>query len=326
MKVTPEFIVSFETRITGLVSSGWERVVSSLQWDRVMKVRPSQSQVEIITWLLDSVKIHNQGNGGNKRFDDLLAHSFSISNEEKGAGLRLFKNEIEDNQMRDNPSVSAMDYAQNWAKQAGAASAYEPQRQMCELLINGESATGYDGVAFFHASHPVNPGTTGGLTYANLYSGATYDVLGAADITTAETRFAACIAAVSGQKFINGIPRYLRPKFVINPTAGEYRFKKLLGAKVINSTDNMLTEYGFETPITLPELDSNPTHFYIGCEDLLSDELGGLIYSDREPYVMNSYAATSQADLQRMKQFEWTLDGRDGSTYGHPFLLYKFKP
>jgi phage major head subunit gpT-like protein len=326
MKITPEFMVTFETKVSGLVSSSWDRVASALQWDRLMKTRQSQSQIEIITWLLDSVQISNQGNGGNKRFDDMAAHSFSITNEEKGAGLRLFKSEIEDNQMRNDPSVSAMDYALNWGRQAGAAAAYEPQRQMVALLKAGESATGYDGVPFFSASHPVTPGTTGGLTYANLYTGSTYDVAGATDLTIAGTRFANALAAVSGQKFINGIPRYLKPTIVLAGTALDFRFRNLLGAKTINNTDNMIQSYGFEEPMILPEFDDQPTSYYIGCEDILSDELGGLIYSDREAYTMNSFAPLSSAELMRHKAFEWTLDGRDGATYGHPFLLFKFRP
>ena len=32
------------------------------------------------------------------------------------------------------------------------------------------------------------------------------------------------------------------------------------------------------------------------------------------------------AELARLKQFEWHYDGRDGATYGHPFLLFKFRP
>lgn len=326
MKITPEFIVNFETRVQGLVSSSWDRVTSNLSWDRLMKVRQSQSQKEIITWLLDSVQLSSQGNGGSKRFDDLVAHSFEITNEEKGAGLRLFKSEIEDNQMRDNGGIGALDYAQNWARQAGAAAAYEPQRMLVELLKSGEASLGYDGVPFFAANHPVTPGLTGGPVYQNLFIGAGYDVIGAGTLELAQSRFAACIAAVSGQKFINGIPRFLVPSIIATPTAGDYRFRQLVGAKVINATDNMLQGYGFEEPMRMAELDDAPSHFYIGCQDMLSDELGALIYSDREAYSLNSYAATSSAELHRMKQFEWHIDGRDGATYGHPWLLFKFKP
>lgn len=330
--ITPQFIVSFETKLSGLVTGNWDRVNANLMWDRVMKERPASSKVEILTWLLETARIYPEGNGGNKRFDDMLAATTSLEVFNFGAGLRLSKNEIQDNQMKDQPTVGALDYAAKWAKDMGGATAYHPQSQLFALIAAGTTATGYDGVPFFSASHPMLA-TGGGGTYSNIITGVPLLVTGqptqADNILVGRKNLGTALATVRGQKFFGGVPRFLRPSILVVPTTMADVAYQVTGADIINQTTNVIqrTNQGNALePIVAPELDADPNTYYIGVEDTLSDEMGAFIYANRENFAMTQYGPTDDAVLQRIKQFEWSMDGRNGTMYGHPYLFYKCGP
>lgn len=331
MKVTPSFLVSFETRISGLITTNWDRVIANLSWDRLMKTRPSSTKVELLTWLLETAKIYDEGNGGQTRFDDMVAATHQYENFNAGVGLRLTKNEIEDNQLKDNPTVGALDYAGTWAKQVGAASAYWPQQKLVDLITNGKTLGSYDGVPFFSASHPVNPATPSSAVYSNIISAKPINAAPTTTevdaLVTAQKNFASALASVRSQKFINGVPRYLMPSVVVGPTALAYRLAQLTGGDLLSQSTNVLpNEYSFSAPLILPELDAEPDVYYIGCTDMMADELGAFVFSEREPFSLRTYSPMDEAALNRLDQFEWTLKGRNTALYGHPYLFFRVEP
>ncbi len=323
MKVTPEFIVTFETALNAVKERTWDRVTDGLIWDKVMKVRPSSTKKEILTWLLPTARIYLEGNGGNTRFDDIAGTTFSYENDNAGAGLKLTKNEIEDNQMARAPNGAAIDYAMTWASDAAMAAAYYPQQSLFNLIANGTTSIGYDGVSFFNAAHPVNPNGGGG-TYSNIITGADIrNVTNTTDgLVAAQSRFATALAGVRAQRFLNGIPRYLKPTVLLVPTALQYQAQQLVGAANLGITSNIFTNLGLQV-IVDPMLDAEPTVYYLGVEDMVSDALGAFIWSEREPFTLRSYSLLDDAALNRRDEFEWTLKGRNTAVYGHPYLMYR---
>ncbi len=323
MKVTPEFIVTFETALNVIKERTWDRVTAGLMWDKVMKVRESSTKKEILTWLLPMGRIYNEGNGGNTRFDDIAGTTFSYENDNAGTGLKLTKNEIEDNQMARAPNGSSFDYAMAWAADSAAAAAFYPQQSLFNLITNGTTATGYDGVSFFNAAHPVNP-NGGAATYSNIITGAdlrniTNDTNG---LVAAQSRFATALASVRAQKQFNGIPRYLKPTVMLVPTALQYQAQQMVGAAQLGITTNIFTGLNIEV-IVDPLLDAEPTVYYLGVEDLTSDSVGAFIWSQREPFTLRSYSMLDESALNRRDEFEWTLKGRNTAVYGHPYLMYR---
>jgi phage major head subunit gpT-like protein len=327
MKVTPQFLISFEDTIRGLQTGNWQRVQANLYWSSLMKVRPTGAKRELLTWLLETAKIHNLANGGNKRFDDMIAATHSLEVENWGQALRLTKNEIEDNQLANNPTVGALDYARKWASDAGAAAAYHPQDQLVKLVKAGTTALGYDGVSFFNASHPVNPNGGGGV-YSNIITGVPINAapgVGQTELdafVVAQKNFAKALAKVAEQKFFNGIPRYLKPTAMVVPTALQYRAEQLTQGDILGQTSNVLTKRNINV-IVDPQFDAEPDVYYLGVEDMMSDEMGAFLYSEREPFSTKFYGPQTEAALNRMKMFEWDLEGRNTATYGHPYMFYR---
>lgn len=327
MKITPQWVSTFETNTQTLIQDAWARMQAHLIWDKFVDVRTSTTLRELYFWLIESAKIVDQGQGGNQRFDDIAATYFEIDNKNSGLGLRLTKNEIEDNMMANPKGMPALVYAATWAKQMGGSAAYWPQEKMFELIAAGETSKGYDGVNFFSASHPVNPSLSGGATYSNLIAAKPIDTANAATLDIAATNFASVIATIQTYKQPNGKPRNLVPKYLMHAASERKRANELLDTKYYGtgqgSTENVVSRYGIE-PIQASEL-TTAGEYYVACE-MLPGEGGPLIFQNRDPYVLTSFTPESQAELMRRKEFEWDFDGRNAEAYGHPYLLVKVKP
>jgi len=331
MKVTPEFIVSFETKIDGLSTGNWQRVAANLKWDKIMKRRSGATKKELLTWLLETAKLYPEGpDGGNTRYDDIVAATHSLEHEHFGNGLQLTRDEIEDNQMANNPTVGALDYASKWAKDIGSARAYHPQQQLAALILAGKVTNGYDGVPFFGTTHPLNPNGGGG-TYSNLISAVPINAVAGNppddvnSLILAQRNLAKALAAVSGQRFLGGIPRFLKPMGIVHPTQLQYRVNQLTGGEVLSQTTNVMKKDALES-IWMPELDGEPDVYYIAVEDILSDELGAFAHSIRNEFQISMYGWMDQLVLGRMNEFEWLAKLRTTTIYGHPYLFYRCEP
>ena len=160
----------------------------------------------------------------------------------------------------------------------GNAAAYYPEQQLFALIKAGTTQLSYDGVPFFSAAHPLNPNGGGG-TYSNIVTGVSIasglDANPLYDVALAQTNFAKALAAVTAQKFLGGIPRYLRPTVMFVPTALQYRAEQVTGARTISMGDNVLVNRGIEVVVN-PLLDDEPNVYYLGVADMLSEDLGPL--------------------------------------------------
>lgn len=324
MKITPSWVGTFETNQQTLIQDAWARMAAHLIWDRFMDVKKSGTLRELYFWLIESARIHDEQQGGNKRFDDIAANFLEVANKNSGAALRLTKNEIEDNMMAapNLRGMPALDYAANWARQMGGSAGYWPQELLFDLIANGTTAKGYDNLAFFHASHPINPYNEGPV-YSNLHTGVRIDA--AVDIAEAVTNFATAVAQVRAIRQPNGKPRNLVCEYALAGVDLQKRLFEILdtkfyGSATQGSTENVVSRYGIE-PVIASELTETGV-YYLACE-MLPGEGGPFIFQDRDPYVLTSYQPETQAELQRRKEFEWSFDGRNAGAYGHPYLFHR---
>ncbi len=329
MKVTPQFIVTLDSDIHVISEATWKRVAANLTWDRLMKVAPpSESLRRVFTWILATAKIYPEGRGGNTRFDDLAMATHSIENENAGTGLRLTKNELEDNQMASIPGKETLDYAREWASQVGNAAAFWPEQALYALIKAGITALAYDGLPFFSKVHTLNANGGGG-TYSNIVENVDITPTSGAtafeNLYIAQENFGKALSAVAAQKFIGGIPRYLKPTAMVVPTALQFRAEQLLGTQTLTHNDNVLSRRNVEL-IVNPLLDDEPDVYYLGVADMMSDDLAPFVYWDRQPFAMRSYSLMDEAELSRRDEFEWHMKGRNGTCYGHPYLFYRCLP
>ena len=330
MKITPQWLQDFETGLNTLISSQSERITRNLIWDKVCDVKQSKSRRELYFFLIESMKLHSEALGGQKRFDDIIAKSLEIENANSGAGLILHREEIEDNQMRNPPGMPPLDYSATWARKMGANAARQPQDAMFDLLATGESATGYDGVAFFSASHPTFDAA--GTTYQNLLTGAASgNFPGACPIDAgvaldvAATNFGKAVAFVEGLTGPDGKPRNLKVKYAMAGVGLKKRLLELLDTQYLSTAgiENVVSRYGIE-PIIASEIGAAQTYYYLICE-FFPGEGGPVIYQNREDYRLLPFVPEDDAALSRARRFEWHFEGRNAAAFGHPWLIFKVK-
>ncbi len=326
MKITPTWVASFETNVQTLIQDAWQRMSGHLIWDKFMDVKQSATLNEFYFWLIETAKISAEGTGGNKRFDDLAAASYEITNSRYGAGLRLTKDEIEDNVMAQLKGMPALDYAANWAKQIGGHAGYWPQDLLFQLILAGKTSNSFDGVPFFSTSHPINPYNTGSGNYSNLISAKPIDETNASTLNTAVQNFASACATVMSLTQPNGKPRNLKVKYAMSGPSLQKRLFEILDTKYFGtgqgSTENVVSRYGIE-PVIASELSTDTAGAYYLAVEEIAGEGGAFVFQDRLPYALTSYQPETNAQLQRNKTFEWSFDGRNAGAYGLPYLFFR---
>lgn len=343
--LTPLLVRELESRIQGIATGDYARLAANTWWQLVAKKRTISSKKETLVWLLETAMIRDTGkSGGKTSFDDLVAQYTELETRHAGAGLRVTKDQLTD-LFNGEPGGEAFQLAGEWARQIGAYMAYWPQKGTANFLKTAHNLasaggfTGYDGKAFFATDHPLNPYDASAGTFKNLFTGGD-----AAPIDTAVTMDVAAnnLAKVWGLiksiKAVNGEdPRGLTPRHIIVPPKMYPRAKQLTEADFIaqaaaaggGSADfrAFLSALGLITPVCADEIAGfeSDTSWYVVCEQHAADQLGGVLYVEREPFRMSAYGDMSSAEMSRLKMLEWDLDGRNSIAPGHPYLLFKVK-
>jgi hypothetical protein len=348
--LTPSFVVDLESRMQSITESEYSRLTAKLWWRDLVTVKQSLTRKELFTWFLTTAMIRDTQKGGQISFDDLVAIYTEIENKNSAAGLNLKRAQMED-LYNGIAGGEAMDAAAKWSLDIGAYMAYWPQKQAAHFLRNAHNLgtaggyTAYDALAFFSASHPVNPFNAAAGTYANIFTGvASGDYPGACPIDdsvsldVALVNIAKVFAYISGLKMPNGEdPRGLRARSLHVPPRMMARASQLTNAKLVAQVaasgagsadvEAYIKSLGLAQPVQVDELagfESNTTYF-VGAEQIQSTQLGGIIFVEREAYRINFYGVLEAAELNRKDELEWHCKGRNVTAAGHPYLIFKGK-
>lgn len=346
--LTPVLVREFESRIQAITTRDYARLSQDSWWQLVAKKKQLKSKKEIFAWLIETAMIRDGGKSGGKiSYDDLVATYTELESRHAQGGLRVTKDQLTD-LFNGEPGGEAFQLGANWASQMGEYMAYWPQKKVAEFLKNAHLAPGttpgsgfnaYDGQIFFSAAHPLNPFDASAGTFKNLLTGGdACPIDTGVTLDVAAANLAKLWAHIKGIKTATGEdPRRLKPKHLIVPPKMFPRAKQLTEADFIaqaaaaggGSADfkAFLSAMGAITPICADELggfESDTTYFAV-CEQAAGDDLGAVVYGEREPFRMSAYGDVSSAELSRLKMFEWEVDGRNAVSGGHPFLIFKVK-
>lgn len=337
--ITPAYLTDLETNMRVISSRAYDGLSKNLWWPKIAKRMPSGAKKERINWLLDTAKIERTISGGGQvSFEDIVSQTVEYENKNASAGLKLKKEQLED------LDGNGVQLATHWSRQVGAYAAYWPQKMVAEaLLANGLT---YDGKAFFATDHPLNPFDTALGTFRNLFTSTASGIYpGALDISEAVTvdvavkNLAKAIAYIASIKMPNGVdPRFLRVSSILVPPALVARAQQITNAKLIAQAatggagsadvEAIVRNFGLGQPVQVDEIGSASTNgsdttWYLACEQITSDELGAFTYIEREPFSVVYHGPQTDADLAKMREFQWTTEGRNVVGMGHPFLLFK---
>ena len=346
--LTPSFLMDLEHEMRVISNNEYQRLLTNLWWKRVAKVLPSGAKADRINWLLDTATIQYVNRlGAEVEFDDILANTTEYVNKAATNGLKLNRFQLEDH-LNGVAGKEGMDLAGQWSRTIGNQAAYWPQKQIAVALRNGgvASQTSYDGQVFFSGSHPLNPFDSSLGTYANDFTGGSAGVYpGAAPIDSSVTvdvalnNINAVIAYIQSIKMANGEdPRMLRVAGILHPPKLSARVTQLTTAKMIAQAavtggggadvEYVLKGFNLGVPMCADELSSaftngSDTTYYIITEQLATDQLGGLVYVEREPFSIVFNGEMTSAELSRRNELQWITRGRNVVGYGHPYLIHR---
>jgi phage major head subunit gpT-like protein len=270
-------------------------------------------------------------------FDDIVSRTTEFDNEPAAAGLQLHRHQLEDT------DANGPELATHWSQQIGAYAAYWPQKSVAAAIKANPVC--YDGLAYFHSAHPLNPFDTAAGTYANLHatSGGASGV-GAVPIDTSVTVDVALnnlnkvLAHIKTLKTASGQdPRGLVGATLFVPPLLMPRAVQLTDAKFIaqaaaaggGSADvtAVLASLNMGAPVECPELalafGGSDVNYYVGVRDLTSEDLGAFVYVNRDPFAVTYHNAMTDAELARSKYLQWETEGRNKVHPGHPYKLHK---
>jgi phage major head subunit gpT-like protein len=336
--ITPAFLFDLESNMRLITERQYQRLGSQLWWQKIAKVMPSQSKKERINWLLETAKIERTIKGGGQiTFEDIVSQTTEFENENAAAGLKLKKEQLED------LDGNGVQLATHWSGQMGSYAAYWPQKMLAAALI--ANPTTYDAKAFFAVDHPVNPYQPGYGTFRNRFTSAASGIYpGAIPIDSSVTvdaaiaNIAKAIAYIASLKMPNGEdPRFLVLDTIFVPPALVARAQQITNAKFIAQAagsaagsadvEAVVRNFGLGQPIEVPELGSafggSDTTYYLGMKEITSNELGAFVYVNREPFSVVYHGPQTDAELARMREFQWTTEGRNTVQPGHPYLLFR---
>jgi hypothetical protein len=347
--LTPSFMMDLESNMTFLQNESFVNLSARLWYTRLAKIRKSLTKREILSWIISTAYLKDQGDGGRIDYDSIMAAYTEVTNHNRGTGLKITKNELTD---LDGNGLAA---AAEWSTKMGQLFAYDPQLLVANLIKVGESTTGYDTKNFFATDHPVNPVVTNGVTYANLMTSTASGIypgalpIGTVPAATGLANLGKLYAYAASIAEPNGVtPRLLKPVNIFSPPALMPAFAGILDSKFIAATAVSATAtlaaaggtmditgiqsmLGMAKPIQCDELGSafggSDTDYYVSFAPMgmESSQLGAIVYVEREPYRINYHGPQDQVELDRKKVFEWDAEGRNSVLFGHPFMLVKCK-
>lgn len=336
-QLTTSFLFDVERRMRIVSEQSYNRLNANVWWREVAREMPSTGKSERLLWLLDTAQIEPINKlGGEVLFEDIVSRTTEYEVGSSAAGLKLNRNQLDDH------DGGGVQLANHWSRQMGAYAAYWPQKQVAAAIrANG---TTYDGLAFFHASHPYNPFDSSAGTFANRLTGAASgDYPGAVPISgnTLDVAFenlGKAINYVHTIKMANGVdPRGLRVKKILVPSALVSRAQQLTNAKIIAQAaasggggadvEAVISNWGIGSPIEAVELGASfggsNTSYYLLCEGITGDDVGAFTYVNREPFSIVYNDQMSSDQLARANELQWLTRGRNVVGNGHPYLLFR---
>lgn len=328
--ITPEYVMDLESRMRLLTNSAYDTLLDNLWWTKITNELPSMSKRELFFWLLDTAQIEYDEEG-NVGFEELAMQQAEYEAKYASKGLKVKKSAFED---LDGNGVRV---ATAWSTAIGKYAGYFPQKHIAAAIKAGTSAKCYDGQNFFSTTHPNDPLNIAAGTYSNLMTtGIKLDARHTIEV--AYNSLATVVSNLANIKMPNGEdPRNLQGGFFIAPAAMYPRLVQLLDSKFLSlnggSTDveAVISQYGFEGVVKATELGAayggSDTDCYLAVKDVTGDDLGGMVWVNREPFNVQYYSGSDgggvSAELNRIREMEWHIQGRNVAGYGHPYKLYK---
>jgi hypothetical protein len=294
---------------------------SLLYWDQLTEDFSISKRKRLLNWIQSFAVLRKAAGGAQRSYDDIVDASAELEAENYEGSLDISQNQFEDDDL---------DHVAAWSQAQGDYEAIFWQDLLIDLLAQGETLNGYDGVPFFSEDHPVEIGVEDTDTNQNIWAGYAPTVNGLANLTK----------DIKGTLKTKGLKNaYIRPyRLWVNPQS-EFTAIESLNAEIIGnaaasningSKSNMLAnnmikqKYGWAGGIMLMQDHPMENSYYVECQIVgRSPFRKPFARVIRKMFEMRMYQKADQVLLGRANKIELQKDGRVAMRYGEPMTLHK---
>lgn len=268
--------------------------------DKVATRIPSSNANSTYGWMNQAVRLREWV--GARQAMVMREHNYVLSNVPFEATFEVPREHILD----DSLGI----YTEALIPQFAEATRKHPDLSIIERVFNaagGNGPTGFDGLSFWHASHPTYNGAG---VYSNdlTVEASSYEVLG--------EQMAAARSDMMTIVGENGIIIRNDPRLLIVPSAQEYRFLKLTESTTLpadngSNMDNILK--GMFKVLVVPELDAiSSTTIYMAD---VSRPIKPILWQVRSNPIFRAFDTGKEEHAFNDNVFRYGIDGDDGGPY-----------
>jgi phage major head subunit gpT-like protein len=233
---------------------------------------------------------------GARVFNNIAGHAQTIVNRTFEDSVAVGREEIEDEQLG---------WATMTLQELGRAGAKWPDQLLRSAMQ--DNPTGFDGLAYFHAAHTLDPAGT----QSNLFA-----------LALTSANYASVREAMMAFRGEDGQPLGIMPNMLVVPPQLEGEARIILNADFIvdpGGASAAITNVwkGSAELLTIPELASEPTAWYLFDT---SRALKPWIWQVRREVQLTSRTSLTDENVFNLNRFEWGIDGRGAVGPGPWFL------
>jgi phage major head subunit gpT-like protein len=290
MQITPENIRALQTSFSTIFKGAYRDTPTF--WAKLATRVSSSTKTNTYGWMKRLLEMRKWV--GPRVIQNLGAHSYLIQNEPYEATLAVDRDEIEDD---------ALGLFDARVAELARVGARLPDQLVLEALLNGHTNLGFDGLAFFSASHDLDPAGAQSNLITQL-------------LTPAGWAFArATMQSYTGE---DGRPLGSNPNLLVIPPEYEFMAKHIFNAEYVPGGGSN-TQKGEASYLVLPELAGTTDWYALDT----SAPIKPFIFQDRRPVQLVSKTAVTDDNVFMLREFLWGVDGRGAAGYGPWWLALK---
>lgn len=290
MLITKPAIQQLQVGFSGIYRSGWN--VTEPKLVALSTTVPSSTRTNTYGWMGRLLKMRKWD--GPRVIQNLNTHAYQLENEPYELTVGVDRDDIEDDQLGVyNPLFDELGRnAKKW-----------PDQCLKTVLQAGTTNLGFDGVAFFGSTHPLNPA-------GNQANNFTTTALSGTNFSTVR----AAMMAFTGE---DGEPLGVMPDTLIVPPQLADTANTIVTAE-FGASGATNVQKGQAKVIVVPELANQGTTWYLADT---SNAIKGLVWQLRKAPEFVSKTELTDDNVFFQKQFVWGVDARGVAGYGPWFLM-----
>ncbi len=303
MMITKAVLAALQTSVSFIFAGAYRDTPTPI--DQLATVVSSSHSIETYGWMQRLLAMREWI--GPRVKQGLQTQAYTLKNRTFEATLACDREEIEDD---------SLGLFEPRARELGRIAARIWFQLLIDALAAGTSALGFDGVAFFSASHPLNP--AGVQSNLNLSTAIDNTLTAAGDDANA-AKFNTVVSAMRNYSGEDGRLLGVTPTHVIVPPSRELAVRRVLNTALISGGSTNVMN-GYLQIMVIPELESTPTIWYVAD---LSAPIKPLILQKRKEVELVSKVSLDSDNVFWEREFIWGIDCRGVAGYGPWWLMAK---